>query len=126
MRLRPRTYRDLAVPGAGRAAHGWIFEPRPEIADVRDLRPRQRWPRAPRRGGAEPANERAPPHSITSSAAASSVAGISRPRALAVLRLIANSNFVGCSIGMSDRAAPRRILTIWRPNMRPSRSRLGP
>src|SRR5262245_49511587 len=36
------------------------------------------------------------PHSITSSARASSVAGTSRPSALAVLRLITSSNFVGC------------------------------
>ena len=34
-------------------------------------------------------------HSITSSARAMSVAGISIPSALAVLRLIASSNFVG-------------------------------
>ena len=40
-------------------------------------------------------------HSITSSARARSEAGIARPRALAVLRLIASSNLVGCSIGSS-------------------------
>src|SRR3954451_4540667 len=38
-------------------------------------------------------------HSITSSARASSVGGTSRPRALAVLRLMASSNFVGCWTG---------------------------
>jgi hypothetical protein len=57
-------------------------------------------------------------HSITSSARPRSVTGISRPRALAVLRLITNSNFVGCSTGMSAGFAPLRILpmkgTIWR------------
>src|SRR5262245_52441883 len=37
--------------------------------------------------------------------------GMSRPSALEVLRLIANSNFVGCSIGNSEAFAPLRILT---------------
>jgi len=37
----------------------------------------------------------APPHSITSSARASSVGGIVRPSALAAFRLITSSNFVG-------------------------------
>src|SRR5262245_16322752 len=40
-------------------------------------------------------DELAPPHSITSSARASSVGGTLRPIALATLRLIANSNLVG-------------------------------
>ena len=40
-------------------------------------------------------DERAALHSITSSARASRVGGISRPSALAVLRLIANSYLVG-------------------------------
>jgi len=50
-------------------------------------------------------------HSINSSARASSVGGTSRPRALAVVRLITNSNFVGCSTGRSAGFAPRRILS---------------
>ena len=36
---------------------------------------------------------------ITSSARPSNAGGIVRPSALAVLRLITNSNFVGCSTG---------------------------
>src|SRR5262249_55547524 len=40
-------------------------------------------------------DELAPPHSITSSAVASSEGGTVRPSAFAVLRLIANSNLVG-------------------------------
>src|SRR5947209_14500373 len=40
-------------------------------------------------------------YSITSSARASSVGGTSRPSALAVLRLMTSSNFVGCSTGRS-------------------------
>src|SRR5262249_46587922 len=44
----------------------------------------------------EESDERAPLHSITSSANASSLSGISRPSAFAVLRLMASSNFIGC------------------------------
>jgi hypothetical protein len=51
------------------------------------------------------------PYSITSSARASSIGGTSRPSAFAVLRLIASSNFVGCSIGRSEGLAPFKILT---------------
>jgi hypothetical protein len=40
-------------------------------------------------------------YSITSSARASSVGGTSMPSVFAVLRLTANSNFVGCSTGKS-------------------------
>src|SRR5215469_13773265 len=48
-------------------------------------------------------------HSITSSASASNLSGIWRPSALAVLRLITNSNWVGCSTGKSPGLAPLRI-----------------
>src|SRR5262249_35654072 len=47
---------------------------------------------------------------ITSSAVASSVSGMVRPRALAVLRLMANSNLVGCRPGRSAGLAPLRIV----------------
>src|SRR6516164_6074118 len=50
-------------------------------------------------------------HSITSSARASSVGEISRPSALAVLRLITSSNLVGCSTGSSAGLAPLKILS---------------
>jgi hypothetical protein len=45
-------------------------------------------------------------HSITSSARAISVGGTSRPSALAVLRLMTISNFVGRSTGKSAGFAP--------------------
>src|SRR6266478_1748438 len=51
------------------------------------------------------------PHSITSSARASNVGGISRPSNLAAVRLMMSSNLVGCSTGMSPGFAPRRILS---------------
>src|SRR6478609_5801771 len=50
-------------------------------------------------------------HSITSSARASSDGDTSRPSALAVLRLMTNSTFVGCSIGKSEGLVPLKILS---------------
>src|SRR5256886_15446894 len=47
------------------------------------------------------ADERAPPHSITSSASASNLSGTSSPSALAAFRLMTNSNLVGCVTGKS-------------------------
>ena len=49
------------------------------------------------------------PYSITSSARASSVGGISKPSALAVLRLITNSNLVGNWTGKSCGFPPFKI-----------------
>jgi len=48
-------------------------------------------------------------HSITWSARASSVAGISIPSVLAVLRLMISSSPVGCSMGKSAGLVPSRI-----------------
>jgi hypothetical protein len=48
-------------------------------------------------------------YSITSSARVSRIGGISRPIALAVLRLMTSSNVVGCSIGSSAGLAPLKI-----------------
>src|SRR5215471_1857062 len=50
-------------------------------------------------------------HSITTSAMASSLSGTVSPTALAVNRLMASSNLVGCSTGRSPAFAPRRILS---------------
>src|SRR5262249_36501809 len=70
---------------------------------------------------AEQGDERATFHSITSSARASSVGGISRPMAFAALRLIVSSNFVGCSIGRSVGLAPCKIrLTYQAPRLNKS------
>src|SRR5512144_1219914 len=51
-------------------------------------------------------------HSITSSARASNVGGTSIPSALAVLRLMTNSNLVGCITGMSAGWMPFRIRPV--------------
>src|SRR6202051_4827155 len=58
---------------------------------------------------AEQRDELAPFHSITSSARASTVAGTSRPSALAVLRLITNSYLVGACTGRSAGFSPLRM-----------------
>src|SRR5262249_42657774 len=51
------------------------------------------------------------PYLNTFSARIITTGGIFRPRALAVLRLITNSNLVGCSTGRSAGLAPLRILS---------------
>src|SRR5262249_21766453 len=82
--------------GAQQANDRWL-------ALLRARRERPRYSRA-----AEQGDEFAPLHSITSSARASSIGGTSRPRAFAVLRLIKNSNLVGCMTGRSAGLAPFR------------------
>src|SRR5262249_18723151 len=52
-------------------------------------------------------------HWITSSARTSIDRGMLTPRALAVLRLIRNSNWVACSTGRSPGLAPLRILSTY-------------
>src|SRR5262245_44769619 len=89
------------------------------------LRPRRDRPRRSR--AAEQRHELATPdHSITSSASASSVGGISRPSALAVLRLMASSNLTGCSTGRSTGLVPCRILYTYPAARRNKSGRLGP
>ena len=70
------------------------------VAHVRDSYVPQKVTSAPQRW------ER---YSITSSARASSMGGMVMPSALAVLRFITSSNFVGCSMGRSAGFAPFRM-----------------
>src|SRR5262249_43814573 len=66
-----------------------------------------------RNGSARPAEEESSPsHSITSSACDSTPARISSPNALAVCRLITNSNLVDCTTGRSEGLAPFRIRPV--------------
>jgi hypothetical protein len=67
---------------------------KPDHRHRRTLRARSQRPRD--RRPTEQADELPPPHSITSSARASRVAGISRPSVLAVSALITSSNLVAC------------------------------
>src|SRR6516162_2465187 len=58
----------------------------------------------------EPHDELATPHSITSSARASSVSGMVRPSALAVFRLITSSYLVGaCTGNRMPELRPQRV-----------------
>src|SRR5262249_29726305 len=65
--------------------------------------------RARRCRAAEQRDELASSHSITSSAGASSVGGISRPSNFAVCRLITSSNLVARTTGKSVGFAPLRM-----------------
>src|SRR5262249_4180141 len=76
-------------------AHGWL----PFAADSI----RQQF------GTQMPQGDHPPHHSMTCSAPASSILGITMPRALAVLRLITSSNLVGACTGRSAGSAPRRM-----------------
>src|SRR5262249_17501459 len=71
------------------------------------LRARRDWPSGHR--AAEQRDERAALHSITSSVRASSEVGGSRPGALAVLRLMTNSNLVANCTGNSPGFSPLRM-----------------
>src|SRR5262245_39096569 len=94
-------FRDRLRPRKPRSRSGsvhqssWIIsrELRSKLPARRLLRPRRD---RPRRLAAEQRDELAPPdHSITSSARATNDGGTSSASALAVLRLITSSNFVG-------------------------------
>src|SRR4030095_5835916 len=63
---------------------------------------------------------------MTWSARSSSDCGIVRPSASAVLRLMTNSNFVGCSTGRSAGLAPLRILSTKSAVRRNRSGRYGP
>src|SRR5262245_45866289 len=93
---------ELGTAGGGTAR---------EYADPPDplalLRPRLERPRC---RAAEQRDERAAHHSITSSAQALSVGGISRPTVRAVGRLVNKSNLVDCITGRSLGLSPLRIL----------------
>ena len=74
------------------------------------LRSRRQRPRS--RRAAEQRDELAADHSITSSARASRDGETIRLRALAALRLITNSNLVGCKTGRSAGFSPFRIRPV--------------
>src|SRR5262249_51809324 len=79
------------------------------LALLRLRRKRARGRRAERR------DELAALHSITSSTNESRLAGVSRPRVFAVLRLMTNSNLVDCIAGRSAGLAPFRIRPAYVP-----------
>src|SRR5262245_3088734 len=120
--LRPAVFDQhaaaLDIAGIGKALaeriRGMREFPRRGSAEEADdwgslLRKCAHWPR--RRRAPKQRDELAPPHSITSSARASSVSGISSPSILAVSKLMTSSNFVGCSTGRSAGFVPFNILS---------------
>ncbi len=70
---------------------------------------RARRERPGRRRATEKRDELAPPHSITSSAMASSLSGTVRPSILAVSALMTSSNLLACTTGKSAGFAPLRM-----------------
>ena len=113
--------RNEATRCAVRACDKLLRNPITGIARLLRAR-RQR----PRRRAAEKRDELAPLHSITSSARASNLSGIARLNALAVLRLITNSNLVGCMTGRSDGLAPLMIFPAYMPIWRYASDRCVP
>src|SRR5215813_6018875 len=96
-----------ALPERGNVCCKGSWRPAAEIADHRHrpalLRARRERPRG---RATEERDEVAAVHSITSSARASTVAGTSRPSALAVLRF---TNLIGCCTGRSAGFSPFRM-----------------
>src|SRR5262249_27806998 len=80
------------------------------------LRARRERPRD--RRAADERDELAPLHSITSSAATSSLSGTVRPSIRAVEVLTTNSNFVDCATGRSAGLTPLRIRPVEAPTCR--------
>src|SRR5262245_42889906 len=74
--------------------------------------PRARRERPRHRRATAERDELAALHSITSAARASSLSGICRPSAFAVLRLMINGNFVACITGRSAGFSPLRIRPV--------------
>src|SRR5262249_46525895 len=102
-------FSKLAHEGHGKSR----TEARIEDTDLDTLlRACRKWPR---HRAAEQRDELASPHSITSSAMASTPGGIVRLSSLAVLRLITNSSLVGCMTGRSAGFSPLRIRPVYMP-----------
>src|SRR5262245_18769205 len=91
--------RGFRRPGVdeGNDRHRWLLRARREVP----------CPRA-----SEQREEIAPRHSISSSAATCNVNGMLKPSVLAVLRLMNNSNFVGCRTGRSEGFSPWRMRPV--------------
>src|SRR6516165_7310250 len=115
-----------AAPKLDQAPNVGLLGPAAEKADHghrRLLRARREGPRG---RAAEQRDEVPSFHSITSSARSRNASGIVRPSALAVVKLMARSNLVGCSTGISPGFAPRRILSTELAARRNCSEKLGP
>jgi hypothetical protein len=118
---------SLARLEGGRNAANSTVNPRADVAPSSPTTASSPAARTrPRRRTTEQRDELAPPHSITSSAAACSVRGTVSPSACAVVRLITNSKWVGCRTGSSAGLAPLRICATYSPAWRYIQLMLGP
>src|SRR5262249_47242447 len=88
----------LRQPARGKKGHHWTGG----LLRARRVRPCDR-------RAADERYELAAPHSITSSAMASTLGGMVRPSVFAVLRLMTSSNLVGCITGRSVGFSPLRM-----------------
>src|SRR6266540_3679362 len=95
----------------------------PDHRHRRLLRPRRERPRG---RAAEQRDELAAFHSITSSASAITVGGTVRPRVVAVLRLMANSNLAGACAGSSAGLAPFKMRSTYEAERRKMSDVSGP
>src|SRR5262245_37494171 len=93
-------------------AYGVLGRPAIDEADYRRWLLRARRERPGCRRAAEQRNERAPSHSITSSARPSSGSGTVRPNALAVLKLMYSSTLLACWTGRLAGLSPLRIRPV--------------
>jgi hypothetical protein len=85
----------------------------PRLAVKADIPDRQVCATTRREQSQQDASEKASPtYSITSSASASSVGGISRPIVLAVCRLMTNSNLLTLNTGRSAGPSPLRMRPV--------------
>src|SRR5262245_14639232 len=102
------------------------FRPAAEEPDHRQRLLRMGGQRAPGHRAAQQCHELPPPHSITSSARASSVEETVRPSVLAVFRLMASSNLVGACTGRSAGLAPLRMRSTYEAERRKISEGSGP
>src|SRR5262249_53526855 len=98
-----------ALTECAHQVHGAFKRRAPEEPDHRHRRLLRARRERPYGSAADERDELATPHSITSSARASSVGGTSKPSVLAVLRLITSSYLVGACTGRSAGFSPFRI-----------------
>src|SRR5262245_8981510 len=97
-----------------------------DISDCRHFLLRTRCKRRRNRSRAAKGDELPPPHSITSSAVASSVGGTVRPSNFAVCKLMTSSNLLDCITGRTAGFSPLRMRLESMPTWRYASARLVP
>src|SRR5262249_41480539 len=98
-----------AVPETDNAGRVALWRSTAQKPDHRHRGPLRARRERPRSRAAEQRDELAAPHSITSSARASSFSGTVRPSILAVWALMTSPNLADCTTGRSAGLAPLRM-----------------